>query len=205
MNLLEKYRTMLRPSSPLSLMVDYKANTEEREKSQKRLFKGTTSNIRDILPPVVIEVSNRLAAATRPEIVQPEPIVEAVLPVWVNPHAKGSKEAREESLQEVLTAIYHTATADGGGMPARIRSCLDPDNIEKEISSLWKKVIENNTGVNSFSEFLSAIWIPALQEANRRLKEGLEYEAEERYCIQNEATITANEITPTHAMGESVH
>lgn len=58
MNLLEKYRTMLRPSPPLSLVVDNKANTEKREKSQKRLFKGTTINIRDILPPVIDEGSN---------------------------------------------------------------------------------------------------------------------------------------------------
>lgn len=132
--------------------------------------------------------------------------MEAVLPVWVNPQAKGTKEAREESLQQVLSAIFHTATEYGGGMPARIRSCLDLDTIEKEISSQWKKVIANNTGVDSFSEFLSTNWIPALREANRRLQEGLSYKTEERYCIQNEATITEKEITPTHPReGGSVH
>lgn len=194
MNLLAKYRTMLRPSPPLSLVVDNKTDTEEREKVKKG-FIGELPAISALSPPVAkTEVSNRLAP-THPEIVQPEPLVGAVLPVWVNSQAKGTKEAREESLQEVLTAIYHTATADAGGMPARICSCLDLDTIEKEISSLWKKVIENNTGVNSFSEFLSTIWIPALREANRRLQDGLEYDAEERYCIQNEGTITEKDCS----------
>lgn len=98
MNLLAKYRTMLRPSPPLSLVVD-KANTEEREKSQKWLIKGTTSNIRK-LPPMV-EV-----ALTRPEIVEPGAPVCAI---WVNPHTQGSPEARCQSLQEVMDVIILNA------------------------------------------------------------------------------------------------
>jgi hypothetical protein len=47
------------------------------------------------------EVNNRLA--TPPEIVQPDPIVEAV---WVNPHTKGTLEARRESLMAVMEAIW---------------------------------------------------------------------------------------------------
>jgi hypothetical protein len=47
------------------------------------------------------EVKNRLA--TPGEIVQPDPIVDAV---WVNPHTKGTSDARRESLMVVMEAIW---------------------------------------------------------------------------------------------------
>jgi hypothetical protein len=50
-------------------------NTEEREKSQKRLIKGTTSNIRNIPPVVVVEGNNNGVA--------PQGIVESGVTVKV--------------------------------------------------------------------------------------------------------------------------
>ena len=84
MNLLEKYKAM--------------ANTEEREKTQKRLIKGTTSNIRE--SPPVVEVSNGLAISP-PEIVEPGAIVGAI---WRNPYPQGTPAARAESLRVIEAA-----------------------------------------------------------------------------------------------------
>lgn len=85
MNLLAKYKVMV---------------TTERERSQKRLIKGSTSNIRKTPP---VGKVGKWLAPTPEEIVQHEPIVEAV---WVNPHAKGTSDARRKSLMAVMEAIW---------------------------------------------------------------------------------------------------
>lgn len=102
MNLLEKYKAMVTTTnlSPLSLVVDNKSNIEG-ESNFKMANKETTSRIGKT-PFTEKEVSNRLAI-TPSEIVEPGPIVNAI---WVNPHKQGTPEARQESLLQVIYAIW---------------------------------------------------------------------------------------------------
>jgi len=110
-------------------------------------------------------------------------------PIWENTFPQGSPEARRESLNQVLQALYNSATERGGGIPAKIKSYTNLNQCEDAINTLWQIIINGNANINEFSDYMESVWTPALVAANQIYRDALAVEVEERFCIMNESTI----------------
>ncbi len=145
MNLLAKYKAMheaLNKPSEITLVVNNFSNTAGKQNNTNIIIQnGPLKDLQATSAKTSPEIEGSNGVATV-GIFAPPPTVEAI---WSNPHKKGTPKARRESLHKVLSASFHAATIEGGGMPMGIRSCLvDLESIEKEIEAKWRKVIENN-------------------------------------------------------------
>jgi hypothetical protein len=101
MNLLEKYRAMLRPPPPP--VVDNKATTGEREKVKKG-FIGESPAISAQCPSVVKAEGNKgITAAPLEMKVVNSSAISAIIR-WENPFPQGTPEARAESLRVIEAA-----------------------------------------------------------------------------------------------------
>ncbi len=175
----------------MNLMAKYKAYLfTERPEEQKPLLQIITPRV-DNSTKITDNTDKCSLIIKAPPLksIRKNTTAREIPPIWRNPFPQGTPEARQESLNQILQALYNSATERGGGIPARIKNYINLNEREDELIPLWQNIINGNAKVKDFSDYMESKWMPALVAANRLYKEALVIEAEERFCIQNEATI----------------
>ena len=105
---------------------------------------------------------------TPSEIVEPEAPVDAI---WVNPYKQGTKEARQESLLQIIYAIWEpTFDRVAAIWPRGFVSTQDISSAELEIERVQALVLSGKGRLADFSEAVSAWERACTKEVGNKVK-----------------------------------